>query len=169
MIATRHFILTLLLAASPAMADEGFRLGVTVTGVVPQQGQIIVSLYDGTKQYLKQPLSTLKEDAGDSDSLAIEFSGLQAGLFAVSVVYDVDHDGELDTGAFRIPKEPIGFSNNARGRFGPPKWKHTHFQLEQDLEITIKVQQAVSDEEQEKRKQDQKRQAPQDESPKTGL
>jgi len=151
----RFLTLILCLATSHAAADDGATLGVTVTGIVPQQGQIIVSLYDGKKQYLKQPLSTLKEDAADGDSVTVEFTGLEAGLFAVSVVYDVDHNGELDTGMFRIPKEPIGFSNNARGKFGPPKWKHTHFQLEQDMEITIHVQQAVSKETKEKREQKQ--------------
>ena len=45
------------------------------------------------------------------------------GTYAVAVHHDEDGDGEMDTGLFGIPSEPHGFSNNARGRFGPPSWR----------------------------------------------
>lgn len=61
----------------------------------------------------------------------------------MSVFYDEDNDGELDTGLFRIPKEPVGSSNNARSKFGPPEWKDTHFDLENDMHVTIQVADAT--------------------------
>ena len=132
-------VVLLCLCAIHAVADETVTLTITVTGLSPNEGQIIVSLFDEEKQYLKQPLSTLRESIHDGDTLDVEFANLKAGLYAVSMFYDLDNDGELDTGMFRIPKEPIGFSNNARGKFGPAKWQQTNFQIVRDLHVTIHV------------------------------
>jgi len=43
-----------------------------------------------------------------------------AGTLNCVIVYDEDNSGELDTGLFGIPTELVGFSNNAKGLFGPP-------------------------------------------------
>ena len=67
------------------------------------------------------------------------FDGLEPGTYGASVYYDLVNDGELDTGVFRIPKEPVGFSNNVKGSFGPAKWKKTRFELEQDLQIVVNL------------------------------
>ncbi len=131
--------LVIFLALANTRADETVTLTVTATGLTPQQGQIFLSLFDGKKNYLKKPLKRLSESVKDSDSLDLEFEGLEPGYYAVSAFYDEDNDGELDTGMFRIPKEPVGFSNNARGKFGPAKWKHTNFQVDQDTHITIQL------------------------------
>lgn len=79
----------------------------------------------------------------DSDRLSVEFEGLAPGAYAVSVVYDEDADGELDTGMFRIPSEPIGVSNNVRSKFGPPGWKKAKFDLVQDTQLEIQVMEAI--------------------------
>ncbi len=135
--------LVFFLVLANAHADETVTLTITATGLTPQQGQIFVSLFDEEKQYLKKPLMRLNESVKDSDTLDVEFNDLKPGDYAVSIFYDEDNDGELDTGMFRIPKEPVGFSNNARGKFGPAKWKHTNFQVDQDTHITIQLADAI--------------------------
>jgi uncharacterized protein (DUF2141 family) len=85
----------------------------------------------------------LREEVGDGESLIVVFPGLDEGQYAVSVVYDQDSDGKMATGMFGIPKEPVGFSNNARGKFGPAKWKQTHFYLAGDMRISIQVMDAI--------------------------
>ena len=37
---------------------------------------------------------------------------------------------KLDTNFFGIPKEQFGFSNNAKGRFGPPSFESASFELD---------------------------------------
>jgi uncharacterized protein (DUF2141 family) len=135
--------LALSLVLTGARAADAATLTVTATGLTPQQGQIFVSLFDGEKQYLEKSLMRLNEPVGESGSLDVSFEGLAPGDYAVSVFYDEDNDGELDTGLFRIPKERVGFSNNARGKFGPAKWKHTKFRVDQDTHITIRLVDAV--------------------------
>jgi uncharacterized protein (DUF2141 family) len=46
----------------------------------------------------------------------------------------------LDTGLFGIPKEPYGFSNNARNPFGPPQFDDVKFMVSGEaLTLTITV------------------------------
>ena len=47
---------------------------------------------------------------------------LSAGRYAVAAYQDLDDDGTLDRSALGIPTEPYGFSNDARGRYGPPSF-----------------------------------------------
>lgn len=54
---------------------------------------------------------------------------LPAGRYAVMAFHDVDSDGRLDTLPIGLPTEPYGFSNNARGTFGPPAWRQATFGL----------------------------------------
>jgi len=73
----------------------------------------------------------------------LTFENQPPGEYAVTVVYDRNKDGKLNTGLFRIPTEKIGFSNNASRRFGPAKWSAAKFELiDADIqtEISLKKQ-----------------------------
>ena len=48
---------------------------------------------------------------------------LPDGPLALSVFQDANANGRLDMNAIGIPTEPYGFSNNAAGNFGPPKFE----------------------------------------------
>lgn len=50
----------------------------------------------------------------------VSFGPLACGTWAVAVVHDENGNGVLDTGIFRIPREGLGASRNARRMFGPP-------------------------------------------------
>jgi len=45
------------------------------------------------------------------------------GEYAFIAFLDGDNNEMLSANFIGIPKEPFGFSNNARGKFGPPKWE----------------------------------------------
>ncbi len=60
-------------------------------------------------------------------------------IYAISVYQDYDEDGVLNNNMFGIPKEPYGFSNDARGKKGPPKFEDAVFQLKYDMETSIKL------------------------------
>ena len=57
--------------------------------------------------------------------------------YAIAVVDDADNDGKMKTGFMGIPTEKVGFSNNARGRFGPPKFDDAVFELSAPRTIHI--------------------------------
>jgi uncharacterized protein (DUF2141 family) len=43
--------------------------------------------------------------------------------------HDQNGNGEIDMRILGMPKEPVGVSNDARGRFGPPKFDAAKFTL----------------------------------------
>ena len=50
----------------------------------------------------------------------------------------MDADDDFDTNFLGIPTENYGFSNNARGLFGPPNWEDAKFKFNQsDLVIYL--------------------------------
>ncbi|OYY67124.1 MAG: hypothetical protein B7Y49_00445 [Sphingomonas sp. 28-62-11] len=61
------------------------------------------------------------------------FRDVKEGRYAVALWHDVDDDGKLDTNFLGIPREPVGSSNNAKGRFGPPKFRDAAFDYKPPL------------------------------------
>ncbi len=75
------------------------------------------------------------------DNRAVKNLVLRLGEYAIKVFHDENGNDELDTRMFGIPKERYGFSNNAKGSFGPPEYKDAVFVLDSpQKEITINLQ-----------------------------
>lgn len=64
---------------------------------------------------------------GDLAELLIP--NIPAGEYAVAVFADMNDNGVLDKNFVGIPKEPVGFSRDAKGRFGPPKFADAAFMV----------------------------------------
>ena len=121
---------SVLVLIMPALAaDNELDLTVKIGGGTPGTGQMIVSLFDSEETYLKSPADQQfvpVDNAGRSEAI---FSGLAAGDYAVSVIYDENGDGKLNVNLFRLPTEKTGFSNNAKPRMGPPAFEKARFDL----------------------------------------
>ncbi len=62
------------------------------------------------------------------------------GEYAIKLFHDEDSDDEIDTNFLGIPKESYGFSNNAKGIFGPPSFEKAKFQFkDKEMRIEIKL------------------------------
>ena len=55
------------------------------------------------------------------------------------VFHDKNNDGRLNTWPIGMPSEPYGFSNNARGRFGPASWQAASFEVRGDSVQTLRL------------------------------
>jgi len=124
-------------AVTIAGQAHSFAISVTITGVEPGRGQVLASLYGSPAQFMKESTAVALAAVEQAGHVVLDFQQQPPGDYAIAVFYDVDNDGELDTNFFGLPKEAIGFSNNAKGRFGPPDWQDAHFMLAHDLEMTI--------------------------------
>jgi len=72
-----------------------------------------------------------------ADGVGFTLHDVPAGTWGIQVMHDENGNGELDANMMGIPKEPWAFSNNATGRFGPPKWKDVQFTISaEDSEVT---------------------------------
>ncbi|WP_042692083.1 DUF2141 domain-containing protein [Azospirillum sp. B506] len=106
-----------LTAAGTAFAGE---LRATVRNVRPNQGKVMVALFDSAEaQAAKAPRAGYFVAALGTE-LQVVFPDLPAGRYGLIAFQDLDNNGELATGLFGIPAEPHGFSRSARGSFGPP-------------------------------------------------
>jgi uncharacterized protein (DUF2141 family) len=65
---------------------------------------------------------------------------LKPGKYAFKYFHDENNNNKkMDTNVIGIPKEGYGFSNNAKGRFGPPDFKDTIFEIKNDTTIICTI------------------------------
>jgi uncharacterized protein (DUF2141 family) len=75
------------------------------------------------------------------DNRVVKTLRLPHGEYAIKVYHDENSNDELDTRMFGIPKERYGFSNDAKGSFGPPEYEAAAFVLDSEKkQITINIQ-----------------------------
>ena len=139
----RSCIFAALLLGSAAATADGPNLRVVATNIESDEGKVYVWVYDKKDDWLSDRYRTQKsvEVAGnrDGDRITIDLL-LPAGEYALSVFQDVNDDGKLERNFIGIPKEPAGLSNNARPRFGPPKYKDAVFTLAVDTVTEQKIE-----------------------------
>ena len=117
-IATIGFGLTLALLAAPARAAD---LRVEVHGVHNAKAKVMIGLFDKAADFPDKMVQGLALDAAVPTVTGV-FTGLPNGEFAVAVYQDENGNGKLDKNLFGVPTEPYGFSRDASGRMGPPRF-----------------------------------------------
>ncbi|HEY3838603.1 MAG TPA: DUF2141 domain-containing protein [Bryobacteraceae bacterium] len=120
-----------------ASSQPTVKLTVEATGATGAAGVVKVSVWRDDKNFLKgEPYRILSAEMKDGKAVAT-FVDLEPGEYAVSAYQDKNNNGRLDTGFGGKPTEPYGFSNDARGRFGPPKFDQARFRLDASSTITV--------------------------------
>ena len=120
-----------------AQEEKTFDLTIEISGMNTDIGKIFLAIYDKKEHFLKKGKDT---NAVVKDKKAVAyFKNLKKGDYAVSLFHDENDNKIMDTKIFGIPKEPYGFSNDATGFMGPPKFKDAKFNLDTDKTITIRV------------------------------
>ena len=115
-------------ASEPATTQ----LRVELTGLAEAEGNLYIAVYDSDDTWLGDETvlehQVVIAEAREGDLVSAELQ-LPPGEYALSIFYDSNNNGELDTNFIGIPKEPVALSNNARPKFGPPKYKDAVFTL----------------------------------------
>lgn len=101
-------------------------LVVSIQNINSSKGNIHVALYDAKDRFLKEHYLS-KTISADKGAVHIFFENLPPGEYALGVIHDSNENGVLDTNLLGIPKEGFGFSNGARGKFGPPPFDKVRF------------------------------------------
>ncbi len=104
------------------------RFTLLVEGIPEVKGEIRIAMFDSEQRYPEDPIHAIVLPVDQKD---IEWivEDLPFGEYAIAVYHDKNKNGELDSNLLGIPKENYGFSNNARGRFGPASWKDASFKV----------------------------------------
>lgn len=69
----------------------------------------------------------------------IEIADLPKGTYSIQYYHDENQNQKMDANKWGMPIEAYGFSNNARGSFGPPEFEKTLFDLNADLSLSLKA------------------------------
>ncbi|MEM9857442.1 MAG: DUF2141 domain-containing protein [Bacteroidota bacterium] len=135
---TTTLLLSLLFTWSNLQEEE--KITINVTNIKTNTGFIMIAIYDDEENFLTRRVVTsgkfkVSAKGNLKCDLAIPF-----GDYAISIFHDKDSDGRLGSNLFKIPNEPIGFSNNASAFFGPPDFEKAVFSFRTPAqEHTIKL------------------------------
>ena len=110
--------LVLLLAAVDAAAAN---LAVTVSNVANAQGQVLVAVCT-PETFLRAGCPYTAAEPARPGSVTVVVRNVPPGTYAVQAFHDENRNLDIDRNFLGLPKEGIGFSNDAPMRFGPPRY-----------------------------------------------
>lgn len=125
---------------APARADVGGSLAITISGIKSAKGVIRVALCPpdaGFPDCKNKVVRSASLNIANGQA-SVQFSGLAAGRYAVSVFHDANSNGKLDTFT-GIPREGYGFSRNPPFRPRAPKFAEAELAVQGDTQTTIKL------------------------------
>jgi uncharacterized protein (DUF2141 family) len=112
----------------------------SVSNLPAETTGLIVSIYRSQDTFLKKadqiyhfPIETIKNNE-------LLLKQIVYGEFVIAVTADLNGNKLLDTKLFGIPNEPVGFANNAKSRFGPPRFKDhvvKHDRTQQKFDVSL--------------------------------
>jgi uncharacterized protein (DUF2141 family) len=108
-----------LATAAPALAGT---LTVDVTNVRNAKGVVHIDVCPQAK-FLKDDCPYAAEAPARPGLTTVVIHNLPAGTYALQAFHDENDNHKVDRALFGIPKEGIGFSNDAPIHLSPPKWK----------------------------------------------
>ena len=119
--------------------SETAELTIKIVGIESDEGRMNIAVFNSEESWME---TRLYENALDIEERACSWTieEVPYGEYGVAVYHDENGNGKHDKNFLGIPKEPYGFSNNARGKTGPPGWEKTRFSIsDPTLEIEIEV------------------------------
>jgi uncharacterized protein (DUF2141 family) len=141
-IVMKQLLSILFLVLTPVML---FAVDVTfvVEGMKNDSGSVSVGIYNSKETFPKNGkhvTGCISKNKLSGKSVVI-ICKIDSGTYAAAAFHDENNNGELDKNFLGIPKESYGFSNNAKGTFGPPDFKDASFEVgSENIELNIRVQ-----------------------------
>ena len=107
-----------ILAAVPARAAT---LEIVIGNVRAASGTVRASVCTA-ETFLADYCAVNGQAKARAGEVVVTFPNLPPGTYAVQAHLDEDDDGQIDRNFLGIPREGLGFSNDAPFRFGPPSF-----------------------------------------------
>jgi len=115
---------------------------IIITDVKKSAGLITADLYPNKQDGFLKGTGRLKRAtyAAKSPTTSFCMAAPEAGDFSISIFQDKNANGIFDKGAFGIPVEPWGLSNDPKVRFSAPPIEKTLFPVDQSgAKVKIKL------------------------------
>jgi uncharacterized protein (DUF2141 family) len=122
----------MLLAGVTTMSNlQSQTLTITFKGYTEVKGNLLFRVVDEDNKEVKAELAVVNKL-----NQTVQLS-LPKGRYAISAFHDANGNKKLDKNMVGMPVEKYGFSNDARGTFGPPSLESQLFELNSDKNISI--------------------------------
>ena len=127
--------------AAPRSGTALGQVTVLIDGFRSDQGDALLALFRHADDFPREPEKAERRELTriEAGRARIVIGDLTPGVFALSVLHDEDGDRKVKTGMFGIPREGIGFSRNARGMFGPPRFADARLTLAAGANLTVSI------------------------------
>ena len=120
-------IIAILVSCGSLLAQTG-TIKLNVTGINPKKGKNIrIAVYDKAGFLEKFKIQKIINSKGKE--ITIKLENIEIGKYAIAVFQDENSDEKMNTNFMGKPKELSGFSNNAKGSFGPPNFNDASFNV----------------------------------------
>ncbi len=103
-------------------------LDVVVAGVRDARGDILVAVCS-ERRFLQPTCEHAGRAPARPGEVTVRVAGVPPGTWTAQAFHDEDGDGKIGRNVLGIPTEGIGFSNDAKFRFGPPRFSDAAFRL----------------------------------------
>jgi uncharacterized protein (DUF2141 family) len=114
----------LLVAAAPVGTPSG-TIEVAVANVRNASGQVKVDVC--TRDTFLKDCPWSGRAPAHAGTVIVEVHGVPPGQYAIQAFHDANNNGICDQGLFGIPREGVGFSNDALRGFSRPKFDNAAF------------------------------------------
>lgn len=114
------------------------RVELTVRGIEKMKGSVLVAVYNSEESFMKKHLVAKKVNVSGSE-VTVVFENVKPGDYAITTFHDENNNNKLDTNFFGIPNESYGFSNDARGAFGPPSFEKAKVKVDGNKKLVINL------------------------------
>lgn len=127
------------LLAQNNQTEKTGKLTVVITGLENDDGEVLITVSNSREDYESDDPSFIWVNVIIENRKAeYTFEELPFGEYGIKLFHDENMDGELDSNFLGIPTEDYGFSNNARGTFGPADYDDAKFIFNQS-ELTMEI------------------------------
>ena len=134
----RAALLLALAAATVAAPAHAASVEVSVTNVLTDKGRVHVELCPEAL-FLKD-CTLFGEAPARIGTTIVTVRDVPPGTYAVQAYHDENGNGKVDRGLFGIPREGVGFSNDAPLRRKGPRFEDARFPVARPVErITLRL------------------------------
>lgn len=116
-------------------------LQLTIHGVTELKGNLMIAVYESENKFPEFGQGDINiVHEVNSRSPQISIPDLDIGkTYALAIFHDVNANKYLDKNFLGMPEEKYGFSNDARGTFGPPYYSEASFKVSPNQQLKIAI------------------------------
>jgi uncharacterized protein (DUF2141 family) len=118
----------LLAALFAPVAAQAASVTVTITDIRDSRGVVRVAVCPRA-DFLHLHCPYVGYTPSETGTVMVTIKDIPPGVYAAQAFQDANNTGVLDRNWLGLPREGIGFSNNAPMRFGPPRFADAAFTL----------------------------------------